>query len=516
MASADHVVVIGAGIGGLVAALRLSAAGCDVTVVDRASGPGGKMRTQPSAAGPVDAGPTVLTMRHVFDEIFAHAGFDLDQTVRLTPLPVLARHYWADGTQLDLYPGRDRNADAIADVFGAKAGQEFSRFAARAARLFAAFDKPMMQSARPQTMTLALRVLRHPELLRDMAVFRSLKGMLAGSFSEPRLAQLFGRYATYVGGMPGHAPALLSLIWEAEAQGVWSVDGGMYQLALALESAAKARGVTFHYDSMVDEILSDAAGVCGVKADRRTWTTRKVVFNGDPRALMKGALGPMVKQAVRGAAVEPRSLSACVLTFAARPNGPALSHHTVFFGDDPDEEFSQIARGCLPLDPTLYLCAQDHATAGPSDLQRFEIIMNAPPLRDTEIPDYRQCQTHILNRCRRFGLTFDPEPGVASLTDPVMFDRLFPQSLGSLYGRSPHGLTAAMKRPTARTAIRGLYLCGGGAHPGAGVPMAALSGRHAAETILQDLGLTSPSRRMAMHGGTSMGGAHAARGPSPS
>ena len=227
-----------------------------------------------------------------------------------------------------------------------------------------------------------------------------------------------------------------------------------------------------------------------------------VVFNGDPRALTTGLLGEGVTRAVPPSSVEPRSLSAHVLAFAARPSGPALQHHTVFFGDDPRAEFAALERGEVPEDATLYLCAQDHGQVPKGALQRFEVIRNAPPVSG-EGKEVESCQRRIMERFAEFGLAFDPQPGREAMTAPADWARAFPGSLGSLYGRSPSGLTAGLKRPTARTRVPGLYLVGGGAHPGAGVPMAALSARHLAETMARDLGLTSTCPRTATLGGMS-------------
>jgi 1-hydroxycarotenoid 3,4-desaturase len=242
-----------------------------------------------------------------------------------------------------------------------------------------------------------------------------------------------------------------------------------------------------------------------------------VVFNGDPRALATGLLGDGARPSVPQTAVEPRSLSANVWTFAARPRGPDLHHHNVFFGADPRAEFGPIAEGRLPEDPTLYICAQDRGTGrNPPDLERFEIIMNAAPLREGQPEDIDACRTRTFRTLAAHGLTFGPEPSDATLTTPNGFEALFPASRGSLYGRSPHGLTAAFARPTARTQVPGLYLAGGGAHPGAGVPMATLSGKHAAEAILADRTSTSRSRPTATRGGTSTGSPTMAAAPSPS
>lgn len=505
------IIVVGAGIGGLVATLRLSHAGHSVTVIDRAETVGGKMRTLPSAAGPVDAGPTVLTMRHVFDGLFDQIGERLEDHVTLVRQHVLARHWWPDGSTLDLCDDESRNAAAIKHFAGAKAAREFARFSARARRLFAALDAPMMQAADPSIRALATTVLRQPMLLRDMAPGQSLRQTLARNFGDPRLRQLFGRYATYVGGVPNRSPALLQLIWEAEARGVWCVQGGMHQLAMALHDLAIARGAEFLLGCHVARIERDSAVHL---ADGTRLPARMILFNGDPRALATGQLGPDVDQIASQTRRAKRSLSAHVWSFAGTPHGPDLAHHNVFFTQDPREEFGPLEQGQTPQDASLYICAQDRGfDTPPPTLERFEIIRNAPPLGTDN--KAAPCPP-ILPILHRFGLTFSPEPTDTDMTGPAQFETLFPASMGALYGQTPHGMTAALDRPRARTAMPGLYLCGGGTHPGAGVPMAALSGRHAAEAMLSDLGSTSTSPRTATPGGMSMASATAAPAPSRS
>ena len=517
MAQADEVVVIGAGIGGLAAALRLAHAGRAVTVIEGHDAPGGKMRTVPSAAGPVDAGPTVLTLLPVFEALFEEAGERIEDHVTLHPLATLARHRWSDGTALDLAADPEASAVAVRAAFGARAEREFRAFGAEAARLFEAFDRPVMRAPTPSLGAVAGLVARRPALLRAMDPGRTLAGHLARRFSEPKLAQLFGRYATYVGGSPYAVPALIGLIWEAEARGVWRVEGGMHRLACAIEALARARGAAFRYGARAERIEWRGGRPVAVHVSGERHPASTVLFNGDPNALRMGALGEEARDAVPARAVEPRSLSACVASFAARARGPALAHHTVFFGDDPRAEFAALARGRLPQSPTLYVCAQD-CDAPPGAPGRFEIIMNAPPLGAGGGPEEERdrCLTLITDTLARFGLTFDPPPGAESLTTPRGFEALCPHSEGSLYGRSPQGTMAAFARPRARTACKGLYLAGGGAHPGAGLPMAALSGRHAAEAILSDRTSTSRSRPRATAGGTSTASARTARAPSRS
>lgn len=518
----DHqIAIVGAGMGGLAAGIRLAASGHEVTIYESHGWPGGKMRTVPTDAGPVDAGPTVLTLRDVLDDLFAATGSATEDHVTLTPLPILARHFWADGTRLDLTHDPAQNTAAIADAMGAKAAREFERFSVETRALFQAFDAPIMRSARPGVLASARAALAARATLPWLAPGRSLDAMLHARLSDPRLRQLFGRYATYVGGNPLLAPAVLGLVWQAEAAGVWAVQGGMARLAHALATVFERLGGTLRLNTPVARILTEHGHATGLHlADGTRIGTRQIVFNGDPAALPylleQPAKAPKRRQ------THPRSLSARVWTFAAEvaPKGlgrDALAYHTLFFADTPEAEFAPLSKGRTPQDPTIYVCAQDRASGhAPQGPERFQFILNAPATTPGEAEKEPSCQTHPFDRLARFGLHLAPRPTADSLTTPQHFAALFPHSQGALYGLSPNGAAATFLRPTARTKIKGLYLAGGGVHPGAGVPMALISGGHAAAAALSDRISPVRSAPTAMLGGMSTASAIAAPAPSRS
>ena len=505
LANRPPAIVIGAGIAGLATALRLATGGMQVTLLERHAHAGGKIRTVPSAAGPVDAGPTVLTLRHVFDDLFENAGAQLEDHVTLIPQDVLARHVWPDGTTLNLHADTQTSTDAIAAFAGTAAADEFRAFNNRTARLYRAFDAPMMQAGTPKIGRLVARVIKDPSLMSALAPLSTLSTSLQRHFSDPRLAQLFGRYATYVGGAPHLSPAVLSLIWQAEATGVWVVKGGMHKLAEALRRLAIDRGVDIRLGTHVDRIILKDGKAHAVETNgSEHLEAEAIVYAGDPRALAVGALGNALKVVAPQTAKLPRSFSARVHSFAAVPQGRDLAHHNVFFAQDPLSEFRDLAAGQIPRDPTLYLCAEDRGQGtNPPQCERFEIIANAPAT-DTlaSSGDLNTWHHQIMQRMAAMGVIFTPQPTPATITTPQQFAAMFPHSQGALYGQSPHGLTAALGRPTAITPIPGLWLAGGGAHPGAGIPMATLSARHAAEAILNGQISTSRSGQTATPGGT--------------
>lgn len=501
-------VVVGAGIAGLSAALVLSRRGLDVTVLERRDRPGGKMREVAVGARAIDSGPTVFTMRWVFDALFDELGTRLEDHVTLQPLDILARHAWTDGSRFDLFADMERTTDAIGAFSGAVDARGFQRFSADAKRIFDVLRDPFICSPTP-----SMPGLLRSAGFRDLTAIKPFKTMwsaLEGYFRDPRLRQLFGRYATYCGSSPFDSPATLMLVAHVESIGVWLVDGGMYKLAEALSALAVERGVTLRTGADVSRIVVTSGRAAGVElAGGERIEADAVLTTADVAALSAGLFGSGAARAVAPLPEKARSLSAMTWSCVARASGFPLLRHSVFFSENYRAEFDSLFhRHRMAEEPTVYICAQDRddSAATASTEERLFILVNAPPAGDSQrfgTGEIGLCAGQAFRTLERCGLALATTPDMTQVTTPADFNAMFPGTGGALYGRASHGWMASFQRPGARTTLPGLYVAGGSAHPGPGVPMASLSGRMAASSLIQDLVSTARSRTTAMRGGMS-------------
>jgi 1-hydroxycarotenoid 3,4-desaturase len=511
--TARRVIVIGAGAGGLAAACDLARQGVEVTLIERAPVTGGKIHQQRVGPALIDSGPTVLTMRWVFDSLLADCGerFE-DGLLRLRPLSVIARHAWSADEQLDLFADAHASSDAIGRFAGASEAARFLGFCDEARRLYHALEHAYIRAERPSLASMTTDLgARGLALLGGLGPFASLWRSLGRHFQDPRLRQLFARYATYCGGSPWEAPATLALIAYVEMRGVWAAEGGMQAVAARLERAARKLGVVLRLGLGVRQIEVNAGRASGVTLDDGTaLAADALIFNGDAQALAGGLLGAAARGAVRSNGIQPRSLSALTWAIHGTAEGFPLSYHNVFFQPDYQSEFDDVfGHARLPRKPTLYLCAQarangHHVAAGQPE--PLFCLINAPARGDQSAlaeEEIEQCTTTAFNHLQRCGLTIHAPTTARLCTTPQQFHQRFPASGGALYGMAPHGWMSSFRRPSAVTPIPGLFLAGGSAHPGAGVPMATLSGRLAAATLMAHLDSTRRSARVRISGGMS-------------
>jgi phytoene desaturase len=493
MTDAAPVVVIGAGIGGLSAAISLAAAGQRVMVLEQHDAVGGKMSELIGGGFRWDTGPSVITMRHVFAGLLAAAGRRLEDYLNLQPVDPLTRYFWRDGTTLDASADPERMATQIAaleprDVEGYRA---YLRYAARIHRVtgpkFIYHDPPSFgQLARtPLPDALAVDPLR------------TMDGAVRHFVRSPHLRQMLDRFATYVGASPFLAPATLNVIADVELSGgVYYPRGGVYAVARAYERLARELGVEIRTGCAVERIeLQDGAARAVILADGTRIDAQAVVANVDVATVYERLLPrqpALTKRADRLRQLEP-SCSGFALMLGVEGEHPRLAHHNILFSDDYRREFDNLfRRGIPPDDPTIYVAitSKTDADHAPPGCENWFVLVNAPPLGDgfdwtTQVDAYRE---RVLAKLSDFGFDVRRRIRVEHRLTPVDLERLTSARRGALYGASSNDRWSAFRRPHNRAPdVRGLYFCGGTAHPGGGVPMVTLSGRAAARMVMQDL-----------------------------
>ena len=494
----NTVVVVGGGLGGLAAACTLAARGYAVTLCDKNSWVGGKAAVLAEQGFRFDMGPTILTIPGVLKRIYAEAGRDLKNHLDLVPLDPQWRSFFDDGTSLDLFADVDRmraTLDAYAPDTGS--GQGYARFMDLSERLHRLSNnyffwrsvggmKDMFDPRRGLSLSIMKEVM-------GMRLGRSVAGTVRSFVSDERAAQMLDHFTQYVGSAPDASPAVLCGIAHMQSrEGVWYPRGGTGAVPRALASLAVDLGVEIRTKTPISRIIVEGGRVRGVEtAAGETIAAGAVVSNSDSvRTHRELVDGPPRNRFLNRRRYEP-ACSGVVLYLGLDKRYEQLIHHNFIFSADPHEEFEMIYRRGEPApDPTCYVCAPavtEPAVAPPGG-EALYVLVHTPYLR----PHHDWSKMFAPYR-RRIIEKLESTAGMKDLEKHIVFERaLTPQDIhdryhvlnGAIYGLASHGTFLGAFKPANRSPdIEGLYLAGGSAHPGPGMPMVMMSGWIAADCV---------------------------------
>jgi phytoene desaturase len=471
------ILVIGAGLGGMAAAIRLARAGHPVEIWEKNDSPGGKVKELREDGFTWGMGPSLLTLPQVLRDLFRAAGEHLEDRLELVRLESACRYFWTDGTVID--------EDA---VFWER--REVKRFLDYARGIYELSGEAFLQRP-PAEFWRAFTPRNWPKLrhLGKVATMRTMAQEVERRIRDPHLRQIFLRFATYNGSSPYKTPATFNIIPYVEAEyGAWYVRGGLTRIAQELAALAERLGVKFRYNTTAAAWYGDH----GVAEDGTRCRASYLVCNGDVLGAKTGFLAARCNAEAREKILRPAlSSSGFILFLGVRGSDPRLAQHNIFFSNDYPREFGQIHNQKIsPTEPTIYISisARSDPEHAPADHDNYFVLVNVParaePWTEEEIQAY---QGVILRRLAAFGFKDLPERIVSEWAfTPTDFAARDLAYQGSLYGWASHSMRTSLFRPPMRGAGRNVFFAGGTTHPGGGIPLVLLSGKMVAEAIRRE------------------------------
>ena len=505
-------IVIGGGLAGLAAATELAGRGVQVTLVERNQHLGGKMNVLTEKGFTFDMGPTILTMPNVVRGIIQRTGRNVSDYLDLVRLDPQWRCMYEDGTVIDLLEKPEEMAAAMDRQFpGAGAGAGWKSFVEYSRRMFRLSGKVFFFKDLGGVMDLMRKPpTSEPGLLKDVFAMRmhsTVGGTIDKHIHEPHLKQLAEHFLQYVGSSPFLSPAILTLIAAAQVDdGCWYAMGGTRMVARSMERILREERAEIITGTGVRRLLTDGKRVTGVELeDGRTITADVVVSNCDVQRTYRdldGSQEGIAEQRRIGGDYTP-ACSGVVLYLGLDRQYDHLLHHDFLFSKDSHEEFDDIYRQGIPArDPTIYLCVPSRTdpTQAPAGGEALYALIHTPYLRPGQrwegpggmMEAYRGT---VIEKLKRFGMPdLEQHIVVERHLTPQGIERWYNAEGGAIYGLASHGKLKGGFKPRNRSRLyRNLYLAGGSANPGPGVPMVLMSGVTAADAVCEDLGVARTS-----------------------
>ena len=489
-----RIAVIGGGLGGLSAAIRLAVTGFDVHLFEQNDSVGGKANSIRIDGFRFDSGPSLLTMPFVLEELINFAGEKVEDYLRLQPLEILCRYFYPDGVKLNAYSERGKLVAEISDKLGEEAGS-ITKYLEYSKRIYDLTAELFLFNSFSEPKTfLNKKALKTLFNLPSIDPFRTMHKANFSFFKNPQTVQLFDRYATYNGSNPYMAPATLNIIQHVEYNlGAFIPEKGIYAISETLHKIAAKVGVKIHLNAKVKSIVTNENSVTGIVVEKNELRFDAVITNADVNYTYKNLLaGKKSRHAKKYQSLEPSS-SAVVYYWGVKGVHKELEVHNIIFSSDYKREFEDIfgEHKCSD-DPTIYIYVSSKYNPGdaPDGCENWFVMMNAPYNKGQNWEkDIKGIRDIIINKIETV-LKKEIRSNILceSILDPVKIESNTSSMFGSLYGISSNNKYAAFLRQRNRSKeFKGLYFCGGSAHPGGGIPLVLLSGEIAAELAAKDL-----------------------------
>ncbi|MEO6671521.1 MAG: 1-hydroxycarotenoid 3,4-desaturase CrtD [Ferruginibacter sp.] len=481
-------IIIGSGVAGMAAAIRLAVKGYEVNVYEINAHPGGKLSMFEKDGYRFDAGPSLFTQPENIHELFELAGEPIENYFSYVPVDIACKYFFENGKIINAYSDAALFANELADKLGEQSTST-KKYLNRSEKLYKNIGSVFLNNSLQKKSTwFHRRIIRAIGSIRIPYLFSSLNKYNKKKFSSAEAIQIFNRYATYNGSDPYKAPAMLSVIPHIEYnQGVYYPAGGMISITNALHKLGEKKGVKFHFNTAVERIIYSEGKVSGVVVHDQNIYAPIVISNADIYLTYKILLNHLPK--AQKLLKQERSSSALIFYWGIKGSFPELQLHNILFSDNYKKEFDALFTGkTLVEDPTIYINITSRMEPGhaPDGKENWFVMINAPSNYGQDWENLKQSiRFKIIEKINRI-LQTDIEPLIETeeILDPVLIESKTGSFMGSLYGSSSNSKLAAFSRPANFTNyIEGLFFCGGTVHPGGGIPLCFKSAKIATDLI---------------------------------
>ena len=454
--------------------------------------PGGKLSQFEVNGYRFDAGPSLFTMPHFLEELFADSNADLRNYFTYIRKEIVCKYYFEDGTRFTAFADKERYAEEASNVFQVTQ-EEVKQYFAHSAMKYEVTESLFLKKSLHKLSTyLSKETVRGVLKAHRLGLMNSLHEENTSAFKDERMVQLMNRYATYNGSSPYRTPGIMSMIPHLEQHyGTFFPKGGMISITNALYDRAREMGVQFHFNERVEEILISDDKAMGIRLADRTVQCDAVLSNMDVMPTYRKLL-PREKAPER-ALKQERSSSALIFYWGIKKEFAELDLHNIFFASDYKKEFDVLFEGKdVADDVTVYIhiSSKDEKADAPAGCENWFVMVNVPGNKgqdwDALIPQIRSRVILKLNRL----LKTDVESLIEAeqVLDPRGIEARTQSYQGSLYGAASNNRFAAfLRHPNFSSRIKNLYFCGGSVHPGGGIPLCVMSGKIASEIMINDL-----------------------------